>query len=128
MRIIGGRTALMLMTWAAVLLITGPMAARAEDPAQRNPFMSTTQSAAPSQFALAADLVRLHGLVTVGGESRAILSCPADGSGRLAYHLVGNGRTVRVGLNTMNYSYRVRLHADGVVLTGTNKETYKLEL
>ncbi len=128
MKTIGGRTVLMLATltlWTAV-----PMQGYAADPpAQRNPFMSTNQNTAPSEYALAADKVRVHGLVTIGSENRAILSCPQNNSGKLTYYLIGSARTVvRVASNNMIYKFQVRLHQDGLVLSDTNQKTYKLDL
>nr|WP_320115825.1 hypothetical protein [uncultured Desulfuromonas sp.] len=128
MKTIGGRTVLMLATltlWTAV-----PMQGYAADPpAQRNPFMSTNQNTAPSEYALAADKVRLHGLVTVGGESRAILSCPEDDSEKRTYYLIGSARTVvRVASNDMIYKFQACLNKGSLLLSDTNQKTYKLDL
>jgi len=117
----------LLVVMLTLLLAAGPGIGLGAETA-RNPFMNTSQSTPPSDYALAVGLVRLHGLVVVGEQQQAILSCPDGASTQRAYHHVATGHSIQVAYDGKNYAFRVRLNSTGVTLTTNNQESYTLEL
>ena len=116
------------LLFTALLLPATARSESAADESGRNPFLTKSSALIKPDFDLAASLVRLHGLVLVGDEKRAIISIELSTGNTLDFLTLAGSKRLRVLVDGTEYGFTAQLTANGVALTGDNKKKYVVEL